>query len=110
MSIREGDIKTLKGRARSSSFNHSIIRRQQSDSHFHTRRPSFDSHIQRYEKKVQPKASHSNFLEVRHKHNGASSIEYSGSEEEEEDPISIKTNLDHQPAFVGKYMLYKYIR
>ncbi|GAA5802083.1 hypothetical protein HPULCUR_007543 [Helicostylum pulchrum] len=105
MSSRENNMKQFKGRVRSSSFNHSVIRRQQSDLEFlPTRRPSFDSH--RYEQKrpVQPKGSHSNFLAVSRKHNtGASSIEDSGSEEEEEEVearISIKTNLE--PLIVGK--------
>lgn len=104
MSSRESNMNQLKGRVRSSSFNHSVIRRQQSDLEFPTRRPSFDSH--RYEQKrpVQPKGSHSNFLAVSRKHNaGASSIDDSGSEEEEEtrqQPMSIKTNLE--PLIVGK--------
>ncbi|KAI8065074.1 rab-GTPase-TBC domain-containing protein [Thamnidium elegans] len=96
MSSRESNMNQFKGRVRSSSFNHSVIRRQQSDLQFPTRRPSFDSH--RYEQKrpVQPKGSHSNFLAVSRKHNtGASSIDDSGSEEEEEQQsISIKTNLE----------------
>jgi hypothetical protein len=87
-------------RTRASSFNHSVIRRQQSDSLFnnnnnnqnkkaHTRRPSFDSHNQ-FQKSIQPKSSHSQFLSVsqHHQHQTASSIDDdSGSEEYDADSI-----------------------
>lgn len=104
------------GRARSSSFNHSVIRRQHSDllftntnsSHRIRRRPSFDSHVHRYEQRpVQTVASHSNFLAVskKHVHNGASSIDDDSEPEEyneEEDELSVRTNLGDHRDFVGK--------
>lgn len=120
-----------KGRARSSSFNHStVIRRQQSDSTFQhghydpqhrlSRRPSFDSHnTYQVNKVVLPKSSHTNFLAVnQNAHNVASSIDDdSGSEEYDYDNGSIypqsqfTTNtanqLDNQSLsgteIVGKY-------
>jgi hypothetical protein len=120
--------RNLKGRARSSSFNNSFIRRQQSDlfdsnlnSHIR-RRPSFDSnqrHQQQQQQQkqqqyqIQSKASHGNFLAVsqHHSNGGASSIDESGSEENEDDssifhhrPVaSISTHqFDTNKQFVGK--------
>lgn len=119
MSFPSRPQEKFKGRVRSSSFNHSVIRRQQSDllftntnsSHRIRRRPSFDSHVHRYEQRpVQPVASHSNFLAVstKHVHNGASSIDDdSGSEEYNDDDdasIFVRTILDdsHHRDLAGK--------
>lgn len=127
MSFPSRPQETFTGRARSSSFNHSVIRRQQSDllftntnsSHRIRRRPSFDSHVHRYEQRpVQPVASHSNFLAVsnNHVHNGASSIDDdSGSEEyndEDDGSICVRTNLgdNHHRDFVGKGNCIKNMR
>lgn len=120
------DYRNLKGRARSSSFNHSFIRRQQSDlfntnlnSHIR-RRPSFDlNQRQHQQQRIHPKSSHGNFLAVSQHHSnaGASSIDESGSEENEEDdnslfykPVtSISTHqLDVNKQLVGKVGLIPY--
>ncbi|KAL9552461.1 hypothetical protein MBANPS3_003760 [Mucor bainieri] len=95
-------LKKYNGRARSSSFNHPAVRRQQSDSMFNTapspnasrRRPSFDSHQNRHrqqQQRIKAKASHSNFLQVSPHHHvgGASSIDESGSEENDDDNDSL---------------------
>lgn len=97
------NLRKYNGRARSSSFNHPAVRRQQSDSLFNTtpspniarRRPSFDSHQnrqqQQQQQRIKAKASHSNFLQVSQHHHvgGASSIDESGSEENDEDNDSL---------------------
>jgi hypothetical protein len=101
------DYRNLKGRARSSSFNHSVIRKQSDLNIRHIkRRPSFDSQRHQHQQQIQPKAS-DGFLSVSHHHGGASSIDESGSEENEEDdnslchPISTHT-LETNKQFVGK--------
>ncbi|CAO3656775.1 unnamed protein product [Mucor hiemalis] len=101
----EDNTKRYRNRVRASSFNNSVIRRQQSNSQFNSpqtnhrlsRRPSFDSHNTRYlpPTVVQPKQSHSNFLAVSQHHNshtGASSInDDSGSEEDNGSMFYIQT-------------------
>lgn len=132
MSYPSRPQESFTGRARASSFNHSVIRRQHSDllftntnsSHRIRRRPSFDSHVHKYQQRpVQPVASHSNFLAVtnKHIHNGASSIDDSGSEEynedEDEGSIYIQTNFNdnhqhqqhQQEVFVGKGYIFNSI-